>query len=69
MQCLIAGIAVSNPAGCMDVCLLGLLCAVVGIDKPITRSQESYRVLCLIVWDIEISTIFGCCATQKDELH
>jgi hypothetical protein len=52
---LVAGIAGSNPAEGMDVCLLCLYvvlsCVGTGLcDGLITRPKESYRV-CLIVCD------------------
>jgi hypothetical protein len=47
--CLLAGISGSNYAKYMDACLLGVLCVVrqrflLGL---ITRSEDSYRVLCV----------------------
>ena len=67
---LIAGIAVSNPVEGMDVRLLCLF--VSGLcDELITRSEDSYRVACLIVCDSEISETrrprpnLGC-ATKKN---
>jgi len=45
---LLAGIAVSNPAGDMDVCLL--LCLGKSLcEGPISLLGKSYRVLCLSV--------------------
>ena len=49
----LAGIAGSNPAGGMDVCLLWVLCVVrkTGLcDGPVTRPKEIYRVWCVWVW-------------------
>ena len=43
----VAGIACSNPAGCMDVCEC---CAVSGrglCDGPIPRPKEAHRVWCV----------------------
>ena len=52
----IAGIAVSNPAGDVNLRLLCLLCVVkvaaCVCDELIARSEKSYRV-CLIVGDLE----------------
>ena len=48
--------AVSNSAGGMDVCLLRVLCVcqVRDIcDGPTTRPDESYRLWCVTVRDIE----------------
>ena len=48
----LAGIAGSNPAGAMDVCLLWVLC-VVGRGLCfglIMRPVESYRLRCVWVW-------------------
>jgi len=40
----LAGIAGSNPAGDMDVCLLRVLTDTGFCGKPIPRPEESYRV-------------------------
>jgi len=48
----LTGIAGSNPAGSMDICLLWVLCVLSGrglCDRPIPRPDESYRVWCLSV--------------------
>jgi hypothetical protein len=53
----IAGIMVSNPAGGMDVCLLGVL-YVSGRDlyvELIARPEDSYRLRCVVVCDLETS--------------
>jgi hypothetical protein len=53
---LLAGIADSNPAGGMDFCLLLVLCVLSGrclCDEPIPRPEESYRLWCVIVRDLE----------------
>jgi len=45
----LAGIAGSDPAGAMDICLLCVLCDVTGL---IPRPEDSYRVCsCVIVCD------------------
>jgi hypothetical protein len=53
----LAGIAVSNFAGVMDVCLCE--CCVLSdeglCDGLITRSEESYRVWCVTACDLETS--------------
>jgi hypothetical protein len=48
----LAGIVGSNPTGGMDVCLLSGrgLC-----DELITRPEESYRMWCVVVCDLEAS--------------
>ena len=46
----LAEIVGSNPAGGMDVCLLKGLC-----DGLITRPEESYRLWCVVVYDVEMS--------------
>ena len=43
-----AGIAVSNSAGGMDVCLFWVLC-----DGPMSRPEEFCRLWCVIVCDLE----------------
>jgi hypothetical protein len=69
---LLAGNAGSNSAGCMDICLLRVLCCQgIGLcDLPITRPEELYECgvsLC----DLETSTKrhlrpeYGCWATRK----
>jgi hypothetical protein len=53
-----AGIAGSNHAGGMDVCLLWVLCMLSGrglCDGLITRPEESYRLWCVLVCDLETS--------------
>jgi hypothetical protein len=53
--CLIAGIARSNPAECMDVRFLCLLCVVRWL--PLRRADHSFRgvlsVVCVSVCDLE----------------
>jgi len=42
----------------MDVCLLLMLCVLSGgglYDELITRPEESYRLWCFVVCDLEIS--------------
>ena len=71
----VAQIAGSNPVWGMDVCLLRVLCAVccvlsgIGLcDGPILREEESYRLWCVIVLELETSNTrqpwpaLGCCA-------
>jgi len=48
----VAGIAGPNPAGCMDFFFLRVLLVLSSryfCDEPITRPEESYRMLCLII--------------------
>ena len=52
-----AGIAGSNPAGGMDVCLLCVLSGRGLCDGLITRPEESYRLWCVIVCDLETSRL------------
>jgi len=52
-----AGFAGSNPAGDLDICCE---CCFLGIglcDGPITRPEESYRVWCVVVCDLESSGV------------
>ena len=69
----LAGIAGSNSAGGMDVCLLWELCGVrrdlhVGL---ITRPEEAYRWWCVFERDREASIMrrswptMGCCTVEK----
>ena len=45
----------SNPAGVMDVCLLlSVVCCQVEVEL-ITCPEESYRLWCVVVCDIETS--------------
>jgi len=51
--CWFGGIAGSNPAGSRDVFLSYEICALLGGDvweRPITFTEESYRVYCVWVW-------------------
>ena len=49
-----AKIVASNPTGGMDICLLRVLCVIRSLcDEPITRPEESYRLWCIIVCDLE----------------
>ena len=44
----------SNPTGGMDVCLLCFVLSGRGLcDEPITRPEESYRLWCVVVYDLE----------------
>jgi hypothetical protein len=43
----------SNPTGGMDVCLLWVLSGRGLCDEPITRPEESYRLWCVVVCDLE----------------
>jgi hypothetical protein len=46
----------SNPTGCMDVCLVWVLCVVRGLcDELMTRPEESYRLWWVVVCDLETS--------------
>ena len=45
----------SNPAGGMDVCLLWVLSRRGLCDELITHPQESYRLCCVVVCDLETS--------------
>ena len=45
----------SNPTGGMDVCLLCVLSGRGLCDALITRPEESYRLWCVVVCDIETS--------------
>jgi len=45
-----AGVAFSNPTGCMDVCLLCVSSGRVFCVVPITRPEESYRLWFVWVW-------------------
>jgi len=48
----------SNPTGGMDICLLRVLCVLSGTglcDELITRPEESYRLWCAVVCDLETS--------------
>jgi hypothetical protein len=68
-----AGIAGLNPAGGMDVCLMLVLCVVRYslCEGLIPRPEESYRLWCVIVCDLETSIMrrpwlaLGCCARKK----
>jgi len=53
-----AEIVGSNPTGGMDVSLLCFLCVLLGsglCDEIITRSEESCRLWCVVVCDLETS--------------
>ena len=69
----LAGIAGSNPAGSMDVCILGVLCVV--RYRPLRRADHSSRgvlpnVVCVTECDREASIMrrpwptSGCCAVE-----
>jgi hypothetical protein len=47
----LAGIGGYNAAGGRDVCVLSCLC-----EEPITRPEESYRLGCVTVCDLETPT-------------
>jgi hypothetical protein len=60
----------SNPTGGMDICMLWVLCvlSVRGLcDELITRPEESYRLWCVVLCDLETSWMrrpwptVGCC--------
>ena len=53
----LAEIAGSNPAGCMDVCRLWVLCVIrqrSATGRSITRPEESYRVWCYWAWSLNL---------------
>jgi hypothetical protein len=52
-----AGIAGLNPSGGMGVCLLCVLSRRGLCDRLITRPEESYRLCCIIVCDLETSRL------------
>ena len=64
----------SNPTGGMDVCLLWVLCVVVRGHSVglITSPEESYRMWCVVVCDLETSWMRrpwptgGCRAKNKE---
>ena len=46
----------SNPTGGMDICLLCRVLSGRGLcDELITRPEESYRLCCVVVCDLETS--------------
>jgi len=48
----------SNPTGGIDVCLFWVSCVLSGrglCDELITRPEESYRLCCVVVCDLETS--------------
>ena len=53
---LLAGIAGSNPIGGMDVCECFVLSGRGLCDGLITRPEESYRLWCVVVCDLETSS-------------
>jgi hypothetical protein len=61
----------SNTAGGIDVCLLWVLSGRCLCDGPIPRPEESYRLWCITVCDLETSRMrrpwsaLGCCAGGK----
>ena len=50
-----AEIVGSNPTGGMEVCLLRVLSGRGLCDELITRPEESYRLWCVVVCDLETS--------------
>jgi hypothetical protein len=69
---LLAGIAGSNPAGGMDVCMsVTCECCVLSGMRPIPCPEEFYRVCCVIMCDLEQSAMrqawsaLGCFAREK----
>jgi len=63
-----------NPTAGMDICLLWVLCVLSGrglCDEPITRPEESYRLWCVVVSDLDTSWMRrpwpngGCCAKKQ----
>ena len=70
-----AGIAGSNPTGGLDVCRECLVLSGRGLcDTLITLPEESYRLWCVVVCDLETSRMrrlwptFGSSATGKNNL-
>ena len=51
----LAGIAGSNPVGAMDGCTLFVLSGKGRCDWLITRPEKSYRLWCVLVYDIGTS--------------
>jgi hypothetical protein len=72
-----AEIVGSNPTGGIDVCRLWALSGRGLCDELITRPEESYWLLCVVVCDLETSWMRrfwptgGCCARNKQtvKLH
>jgi hypothetical protein len=69
---LLAGIAGSNPTGDINVSCECRVFAARGLcDVLIPRSEECYRLACVIVCDLETSRMrrpwraLGCCAREK----
>jgi hypothetical protein len=59
----LAGNAGSNSAGSKDMFLWVLCLSGRGLcDGPIIRPEESYRLWCVIVYNIETWTVLGCCS-------
>jgi hypothetical protein len=56
---LLAGIAVSNPAGSMDFCPLWMLSGRGLCDEPFLRPEESYRLWCVYMNVIRKISIWG----------
>jgi len=50
-----AEIVISNPVGGMDICLLWVLSGRGICGELITRPEESYRLWCVVVCDLETS--------------
>jgi len=67
----------SNPTGGVDVCLLWVLCVLSGrglCDELITLPEESYRLWCVVVCDLETSWIrtpwpTGDCRVINKKVH
>ena len=48
----------SNPTGGMDICVVSRVLSGRGLcDELITRPEESYRLWCVVVCDLETSRI------------
>jgi hypothetical protein len=59
-----AEIVGSNPIGGMDVCLECCMLSGAGLcDEMVTRPEESYRLWCVVVYDLETSRMSRPCAT------
>jgi hypothetical protein len=68
----LAGIAGLNPTGGMDVCCVCCLFSGRSLcDELIIRPEESYRLWCVVVWDLETLWMRrawptgSCCAKRK----
>ena len=71
--CSLAEIVTSNPTRSTDLCPLWMLSGRVLCDKLIIRPEESYRLWCVVVCDLETSWMRrlwpngGCCAPPSPQ--